>query len=130
MGTEEQNESKREKQRAGERTHESSNATQSIFLRHNNIPGGTAIHPPIPYLEAVLVGHELLRLALVCPLGGRSGGLGGQGAAGGLVGALAQVKVCHAHAELITHNVLELVIGTTTPGVSTVIKSAIKVIIV
>lgn len=121
----------REKTR--QRTHESSNATQSILLRHHNIPGGTANHPPHTptlYLEAVFVGHELLRLALVCPLGGRSGGLGGQGAAGGLVGALAQVEVCHAHAELITHNVLELVIGTTMPGVSTVIKSAIKVIIV
>lgn len=35
----------REKTR--QRTHESSNATQSILLRHHNIPGGTANHPPI-----------------------------------------------------------------------------------
>lgn len=40
----------REKTR--QRTHESSNATQSILLRHHNIPGGTANHPP-PYSHTI-----------------------------------------------------------------------------
>lgn len=60
------------------------------------------------YLEAVLIGHDLLGLALVGALGGAAGALGGQRAAGGPAATLAQVQLRHLHADLIAHDVLEL----------------------
>ena len=64
-----------------------------------------------PHLEAVLVGHELLGLALVQGLDRAAGGLRGRGPPRGPAGALGQVEVRHVDADVIAHEVLELSAG-------------------
>lgn len=61
-----------------------------------------------PYLEAVLLRHELLSFALVRGLQEGTGGLGGKKPPRGSVVVLRQVKVCHLHTDLVAHYVLEL----------------------
>lgn len=61
-----------------------------------------------PYLEAVLVRHELLSLALVRGLQQAPRRLRAELAASGPIAVLRQVEVSHLHTDLITHDVLQL----------------------
>lgn len=60
------------------------------------------------HLEAVLIRHELLRLALVDALGRGAGQLRGQGAPCGFAGTFAQVQLRHAGADVVRDEVLQL----------------------